>query len=230
MNQNWPLKQTLLRILVGAVILSALIGIYAVLFGKFGKTELKILLTTLTVSYFSVTSLACAAAFEKRIFPWLTVPGLATACIGFLTFVYCIWAEHDSGRYANSMITLGLFSFSFAQACLLSLAKLGPRFQWVLYFTLGSIFAGAGLILHMIVFQFRNEMVIRLAVLIGILDGCGTLSIPVLYKLGTNRNQFAPGSFQAIELRCPRCGQRGTFPIGEIVCQNCSLRIRVEVG
>ncbi len=73
MSDSIPLKQTLLRTLIGALILSALIGIYAFLFGDFGETEVKILLTTLTISYFSVTSLACAAAFEKKNLPLTSV-------------------------------------------------------------------------------------------------------------------------------------------------------------
>ena len=142
MGDDVPLKQTLLRTLISALILSALIGIYAFLFGNFGETEVKILLTTLTISYFSVTSLACAAAFEKKRAPLLTIPGLAAGVIGFLMFVPGIWAEwFDSEPYAKTMIILGIFSFSFAQACLLSLATLEKRFQWVLYAALGSIFA-----------------------------------------------------------------------------------------
>ncbi len=66
MGETWTLKQMILRMLIGALFLSALIGIYAFLFGDFCETEAKILLTTLSISYFSVTSLACATAFENK--------------------------------------------------------------------------------------------------------------------------------------------------------------------
>lgn len=231
MSENIPLKRTLLWTLIGALILSALIGIYAFLFGNFGDTEVKILLTTLAVSYFSVTSLACAAAFEKKRAPLLTIPGLATGVFGFLMFVPGIWAEwFDTEPYAKTTIILGIFSFSFAQACLLSLATLEQRFQWVLYSGLGSIFALAMLVSGMIVFEADNEWLLRFAGVIGILDGCATVSIPVLYKLGTNETgQFIEGPFREIELRCPRCRQQRTFPLGETVCETCSLKIRIEV-
>lgn len=67
MGAKLPLKQMLLRTLMGALILSAVVGIYAFLFGNFGHTEEKILFTTMAISYFSVSLLACAAAFEKKI-------------------------------------------------------------------------------------------------------------------------------------------------------------------
>ena len=231
MSDNIPLKQTLLRTLIGALILSALIGIYAFLFGDFGETEVKILLTTLTISYFSVTSLACAAAFEKKKLPLLSVPGLILGVVGFLMFVPGIWAEwFDSESYAKTMIILGIFSFSFAQACLLSLATLEQRFQLVLYSAFGSIFALALLASGMIVFDTYDEWLFRFAGVLGILDGCATVSIPVLYKLGTNEMvQFIEGPYREIELRCPRCGHVDTFSIGDVMCRNCSLKIRIEV-
>jgi hypothetical protein len=231
MTDNIPLKQTLLRTLIGALILSALIGIYAFLFGDFGETEVKILLTTLTISFFSVTSLACAAAFEKKKMPLLSVPGLILGFVGFLMFVPGIWAEwFDSEPYAKAMIILGIFSFSFAQACLLSLATLEQRFPWVLYAAFGSIFALASLVSGMIVFEADDEWLIRFAGVLGILDGCATVSIPVLYKLGKNEmGQFVEGPYREIELRCPRCGHQDTFPIGDVMCRDCSLKIRIEV-
>jgi len=231
MGDNVLLKQMLLRTLIGALILSAVIGIYTFLFGNFGETEVKILLTTLTISYFSVTSLACAAAFEKKKLPLLSVPGLALGVIGFLIFVPGIWAEwFDSEQYAKSMIILAIFSFSFAQACLLSMATLEQRFQSVLYTAFGSIFGLALLASGMIGFEADDEWLFRIVGVLGILDGCSTVSIPVLYKLGANEiGQFIKGPYREIQLGCPRCGHQGTFAIEDVVCPNCSLKIQIEV-
>ena len=224
-----PLKQVLLRILVGALVLSALVGIYAFLFGEFGETEIKILLTTMAISYFSVTSLACAAAFERDGVRLLTIPGLITGVVGFLMFVPGIWAEwFESEPYAKTMIVLGIFSFSFAQACLLSLATLERRFQWVLYAAFGSIFALASLISGMVIFEVGDEWLFRFAGVLGILDGCATVSLPALAKFG-KREEAVERARSEVELRCPRCGQPGTYPMGEFECQNCSQRIRIEL-
>ena len=128
MDKRWSLKRSLLQTVIGALVLSALVGVYVLLFGTFGKTEERILFTTLSISYFSVTSLACAAAFEKKQYPLLHVPGLLLGIAGFLLFIPGIWADWwRFNAFAKAAIILGVFSFSFAQACLLSLATLERR-------------------------------------------------------------------------------------------------------
>jgi hypothetical protein len=231
MGAKLPLKQMLLRTLMGALILSAVVGIYAFLFGNFGHTEEKILFTTMAISYFSVSLLACAAAFEKKYVPLLTTPGLAVGIIGFLIFVPGIWADwFDSEPFFKLTIIVCIFSFSFAQACLLSLANLEQKLRWVFNTALGSIFALALLVSYMIAFEAVDEWHFRFIGILGILDGCATVTISVLYKLGTSpAEQFVTGPFQHIEMCCPRCGERRTFPAGEIVCPNCSLKIRIEL-
>ena len=231
MGEKLPLKQILLRTLMGALILSAVLGIYAFLFGNFGDTEGKILFTTMAISYFSVSLLACAAAFEKQYVPLLTTPGLAVGVIGFLIFVPGIWFDwFESEPFFKSTIIVCIFSFSFAQACLLSLANLEQKLRWVFYAALVSIFSLALLVSYMIVFEATDEWHFRFIGIFGILDGCATVTISVLYKLGTNPvEQFVTGPFQQIEIRCPKCGQRGTFPTGETACPNCSLTFRIEL-
>jgi len=41
----------------------------------------------MTICYFSITSLACSAAFEKKRYPLLFVPGLTVGIAGFLLFI-----------------------------------------------------------------------------------------------------------------------------------------------
>ncbi len=231
MPDNLPLKKLLLRTLIGALVISALIGIYAFLFGEFNETEVKILLTTLSVSYFSVTSLACAAALEKGKQRFLSIPGLLLGVVGFVMFLLGIWAEwFDSEGYAKSMIVVGIFSFSLAQACLLSLPELAAKFRWVYYGAIGSIFALALLISGMVIFEADDEWLFRIAGVLGILDGCATVTIPVLYKLGDNEHQgSASQRFSEITLICPQCGRQLTSALGEIICPDCSLKVRIEI-
>ncbi len=84
---KWSLKQIFLRTLIVALVASALVGIYAFLFGQFGPYEVKILVTALSISYFSITSLACGTAFEKKNGAVLPALGLGISLLGFLTFM-----------------------------------------------------------------------------------------------------------------------------------------------
>jgi len=122
MSSGTSMKRIFLQAVIATLVLTALVGIYVFLFGTFGKTEAKILGTTLTICYFSITSLACSAAFEKKRYPLLFIPGLVLDIAGFLLFIPGIWAEwFEIKAVAKAMGILGVLSFSFAQACLLSL-------------------------------------------------------------------------------------------------------------
>ena len=231
MAEKRSLKQVFLRTFIATVVASAMIGIYVFLFGDFGETEMRILVTTLTISYFSVTSLACSAAFEKRKAGRLAPAGIAVSIVGFLVFMPGIWVQdYEWEAYGKLMLILGIFAFSIAQACLLALVPLGRSVRWIFFAVVAVIFALASLISGMVVFETHVEWLHRIAGVLGILDGCGSLVIPVLYKLGgTSAETIADGSLDRIELVCPRCGRREIYAVGAIKCEKCSLVIRVEV-
>jgi len=230
--RKWALKQVFLRTLIVALVGSALIGIYAFLFGDFGETEVKILLTTLSISYFSIISLACAAAFEAKRGGILARIGLAVGVLGFVAYLPGIWAEwFENEGYGKSMVILAIFAFSFAQSCLLALVPLQKSIRWVVFSTVGIIFALAILISGMIVFEADEEWLFRFVGVLGILDGCGSVLIPVLYKLGGKSDGIIPSeSLDRIELFCPRCGHREAYSVGTIRCGKCALEIRVEIA
>ncbi len=60
------LKKVFLTAMILSLTLAALTGIGVFLLGNFGELELRILLTTLEVGIFSMTSLCCAALLEKK--------------------------------------------------------------------------------------------------------------------------------------------------------------------
>ena len=227
MAPTWSLRHVLLRTLIAALVLAAVTGIGVLLFGTFGKITGQILMTTLTISFFSLTSLACAAAYEKRGSLFLAIPGLAVAAAGFGLYVPSIWAEwFEHEPVGKTMAVLGIFSFTFAHACLLSLACLKREAIWVLYAAWAAIFALATLLSVMLVFDLEKEWLVRLAGILGILDGSLSLCLPVLHLLGARQAVAKAGQ---IDLACPRCGQRGQYPLGRIACPRCALVLRVEI-
>lgn len=231
MGNRLSVKRTLLHTVVATLVLAAVVGIYVFVFGRFGKTEAKILVTTLTISYFSMTSLACAAAHEKKQYPLLAVSGLAMGIVGFLLFIPSIWAEwFESNTVIKAMGITGLLSFSFAQACVLSLATLQRHQRWLFYAAVVSILGLAAIISGLIIFEPHGDWIVRVVGVVGILDGCFSLCVPILHRLGGK--QAAPTMaevYEQVELVCPRCGQRGIYSLGRIECRQCSLAITVQV-
>ncbi len=231
MVEKRVLKRAFLRTFIATMVASASVGIYILLVGRVGETEARILLTTLTISYFSVTSLACAAAFEQKKGGLMAPAGLVVSAVGFVVFMPGIWVQnYDWDAYGKLMAILGIFAFSLGQACLLALVPLGRPVRWIFFAVVAVIFALASLISAMIIFEPHDEWFPRIMGVLGILDGCGSLVIPVLYKLGgTSAEMVADGSPDRIELICPRCGHRDEYAVGAIECKKCSLGIRVEV-
>jgi hypothetical protein len=70
---------------------------------------------------------------------------------------------------------------------------------------------------------------VRFLGVVAILDACFSLCVPILHRLGA-KEVTATEVYSHIELVCPRCGERGRYPLGKIHCPTCSLGIRVQVG
>ena len=232
MSEAPPLRETILKTLIAALSVTALMGIYALLVGNFGHTETNILLTTLGISFFSVTSLGCAAAHEKLRMVILARIGLGVSLLGLILYVPGIWADwFHSQEYAKTVGVLAVASFSIAHVCLLSMANLDSRFRRVFRAAVASIFMLALLVCRLIIFEDSGERMMRIMGVVGILDGCTTLVIPILAKLSTpSTAPLEAGGYEMIELRCPSCGQQATLPLGRTNCPNCQLAIRVDLG
>lgn len=235
------MAKVLLISVIGALVLSALFGIGAFLFGNFGETSMRILATTLSVSFYSLMALACAAALEKRRAKVTALPGLAVCGIGFVCLLLVIWVDlFGVEEFAKASAILALFAFSFAQTCILSFVRLKRQWVWVSWTAHVAIFWLAALLSTMIVLELNDAWFFRIAGVLGILDGCASLSIPLIYKLGGGIAPDKRGGGIAsdaprrlgshIELTCPACGLQGNYPIGSIQCPQCALKIRVEVA
>ena len=59
--EPFPVKKAFLYSLVASVLLSAFLGIVAILSGRFGWLEIRIILTTVTIALASICGLACGA-------------------------------------------------------------------------------------------------------------------------------------------------------------------------
>jgi hypothetical protein len=167
-------QRIMLNTMIIALAVSAALGMWAFIFGRFGDTECKILATTLSVSFFSVTALACATAQQVRRSRLLWLPGLIASGMGFIVFLVGIWdltPFRTEEAVFKSMAILALFAFSFGQASLLSLARLSAGARWVFFAALVSIFGLATLVSGMILWEVDDQWLFRLAGLFAVHDG-----------------------------------------------------------
>lgn len=178
-----PLKKIFLHSLIISVAISAVLGILAILLGDFGELEVKILLTTLTISAASLCGLCCGASIELRGQSVLAVSGIVVASVAAVFVIGGVWIEPNSDAYWKSTITLSIFAVALSHLSLLTLAHLNSRFKWAMPAAYGVVFAVAFLLTGMIWGEWYEEFLFRLLGVAGILDGAITILIPIFHRL-----------------------------------------------
>ncbi|MGH2655572.1 MAG: hypothetical protein ACRDIZ_02535, partial [Actinomycetota bacterium] len=86
----------LLIVLIGALTLGALFAVGILLFGRFGEVEGKIMVSTLTLAWFSLLGMAAALRIERRRGVWLGWIGISASAAAYVMGVVGIWMEPDS--------------------------------------------------------------------------------------------------------------------------------------
>jgi hypothetical protein len=124
-------KRAFLYLLIASVAMSAAIGIVVLIFGNFGDFEIKVLLTTVTVTVTSILGLACGAYLESGRGRVIPIAGIIVAVISCIMWIYLVWygTSHEA-FYAQILMSMTLFSATCAHISLLSLATLDKRFIW----------------------------------------------------------------------------------------------------
>lgn len=190
-------KRAFLITMIVSLSISALIGIIIFLFGDFGETEARLLMTTLTVGGYSLTGLCCSVLYEKGKFPALAVSGMAISVIGFLYSVLAIWEviQLDNKFTGETLATLVILAFSTAHAALLLLIESGkPVVNGALAATMLFIAIVAGMLIGLVVNGFGDvgEFYYRLLGVFAILDVLGTIVTPILHKVNSRDQESIP--------------------------------------
>ena len=193
MKQNFNLKKTFLITMIISLSISALIGIFILLFGDFGDTEWRILLTTLSIGGFSLTGLCCSVLYEKGKYIGLSFFGMASSILGFLLSMLATWEFVDflilfDGLtvWGKLTLTLIIFAFSSAHACLVLL--INPEKSSVKYSLLATLLfiaIVALMLVYLVLFVNGEppEEFFRLLGVFAILNVLGTIVTPILNKV-----------------------------------------------
>ena len=122
---NFDLRRSFLYLLIASVAVSAVFAIAVILFGDFGDFEVRVMMTTLTLTAASILGLACGAAIEAgkaRIHPYA---GIAAAILSALALFLIIWNVFDDYKiYIKSTMTVVIVAVVCSHLSLLALARL----------------------------------------------------------------------------------------------------------
>lgn len=183
-------KTLFLYALIGSIALSALIGIGVILFGNFGDLEIKVLLTTLTVTVTSILGLACGAYLETRRGKLIPLIGIVLALVSGVMWVVLVWhgTVHED-FFAKLLLSLTLGAASCSHISLLSLARLDPRFIWSRYAIHASVWLLTAYLLYLIWnVDAIDESTSRIIGVLSIIIAALTVVTPVFHKLSGAEN------------------------------------------
>ena len=180
------LKRLFLYTLIGSVALSAVLGIGVILLGNFGELEVRVLMTTLTVTVTSILGLACGAYYETGRGRYLPLAGIALTIVAALMTFLIIWNVLDDSKiFVKSATTMMMLAVSTSHLSLLSLARLDRRFSWLriaAYFFV-TLLVGILLFLMWAEPPGESDIVSRVIGILSILVASVTVMTPVFHKL-----------------------------------------------
>ena len=229
------LHKMALRVLIGAVGISAVLGIYALLRQDLDEWSAKTIGTTLFISAASVLIMANAASLEKRSVGYFLISGTGlVAALGALPVsLYGLWLEVDDDELWRSVASLEIISFFAGYSSLLSLRQLSAQYRWLK--PIATVLGGAlaALVIWMLWADGLEPAQWRAAGVLSILVLSMTIVIPILSRLvalddpervrGKARRQRSDGIRY-----CPNCGRAARASGGKGVCGECGARFAVK--
>lgn len=227
-------KRVALWFLIVSVALSAVVGIIVIIAGTFGRIEAQILLTTLTISAASILALACGALWESGRGKTLPAIGIVLAVGDAGLFIVGIWLESQSEGYWKFSASVGLIAVATAHACLLSLARLAPRFIWSRIAAILTAYSLALLFIYIIYYTPGGDTIIRVMGVMSIILAALTILTPVFHRLsrgdlddasttGGVSNRLSP------TIMCPRCGTSLPNSLTKTKCEHCGCTFLITI-
>jgi hypothetical protein len=185
MDNTNDIKKIFLKTLIVSLSATGLLGIFIFLFGKFGETEGRLLLTTLSMGGCSLTGLCCSTIYPSEKYKIFSIIGIGTAGLCFVLTLFNIWGDFKNLENTwKLLLSLIVLTITFAHISLLLNIKIVNQLVKNTL-TATTIFIGivAFMLLTLIVGGFgKGDFFYRLLGVFGILDIVGTIVTPILNK------------------------------------------------
>jgi hypothetical protein len=225
-------KRIALWVLIASVGASAILGIVLVLAGSFTDLQIRIILTTLTISAASICALACGVLWESRRTMFLPLPGAILAIAAALLVIAGIWSETNSSEYWKFSVSVSLLAVATAHSCLLAMAKLAQRFAWTRIVVFGAIYFLAGFWIYIIYYTPEGDTGLRIIGATSIIVAALSILTPIFHRL--SRGDFKAGTSITepklfVIITCPLCGSPQPNSLAPIKCANCGCHFVITI-
>ena len=216
-------KRTGFRVLVASVVLSATLGIYALVSGEFGDTEGRILLTALVVAAASVLTLASGIALERGRASRIPSAAIVVSITGFALFILPIWRDFGPEFLVKTAASTVIVGVALTHWSVVSLARLPVRFRLIHAAAFPLSGAMAAFLIGAIWGILEGGRTAQVGGVIAILTIATTIILPVLQRLATT------GVTGGHRIRfCPYCGKGLNARHGTVRCGSCDSAFRIR--
>jgi hypothetical protein len=191
MTESVNVRRIFLISLIASVSISALLGIGVILLGNFGYVEVRVLMTTFTITVMSICGLACGAHFEAGRGNVLPKVGIALSLIAALMALLVIWNFLDEvEEFIKSFVTATILAIACSHLSLLSLARLDQRFAWTRVLASVCVWTISGILIVIIWLEPAggSGLIYRILGILSIILASITVVTPVLHKLSSDRS------------------------------------------
>jgi len=181
------MKQKLVLVLITSLIAAGLLGISVLLSGSFSKFDLKILITSLAFSIYSITAL-CTASLLQTQYHKFSKFGLAVCIIGLIYAVITTWAVPENWAFLEFRFSFLVISLACAHASLmLHIDKKTPVIAMSVLISLISIALATGLVL-LIIHGFKVSIfAFNILGVVSIIGITATIISSILSKTAANK-------------------------------------------
>jgi hypothetical protein len=154
---------------------------------------------------------------------------VVVALVMLISLTWGLYPTLADDLYEKATVSLSIAAVALPHICLLALARLHWRFEWVRYGTIAVIAALAAIIFWIIFTPGGGGDWARLIGILGILDACGTVAVPILHRVsGIAARERVVTTDLSLSITCPRCARTQVVPAGHSRCE-CGLKFRVEI-
>lgn len=189
-------KKPLLYGLIGSVLLGATFGIIFVLRDIWVWFEIQVVLTTVVIAGGSLCGLACDLSRTPRGRNLLPKSGLTLSATASLLLLTGIWGEFDFDPFWKLTISVSIMGVATVHVCLLSIAKLAKRFQWIRFIGSQVIFGFAVLLCFVVTCEIDSSAMWRMIAATSIVIAAFSLTIPILHRISkmdrNGKHLFSP--------------------------------------
>lgn len=174
------MKKYLVSTLIISLTIAGLLGIGVVLSGSFHEIQLKVLLTTLAFTVYSIIGLCCHTIIHSK-YAAVAKTGLVVTMVALLHAVATTWVTPETLSFLQMRFSLFIVAISFAHCSLMLLLNSDSQVAMIAK----SVAIGAGIFtalvaIAMIYSPYTDVAMLKLLIVILIVAVISTIIAPIL--------------------------------------------------